>query len=40
VVLLDPPEAVMTSFNDVLVRLSCQPKPAQRPRLRDGKWML
>lgn len=40
VVLLDPPESVVSSFNDVLVRLSCQPKPAQRPRLRDGRWML
>jgi len=40
VVLLDPPETVISSFNDVLVRLSCQPKPAQRPRLRDGRWML
>lgn len=40
VVLLDPPEAVISSFNDVLVRLSCQPKPAQRPRLRDGQWQL
>ncbi|WP_130618172.1 hypothetical protein [Dyella amyloliquefaciens] len=40
VVLLDPPESVITSFNDVLARLSCHPKPAQRPRLRDGKWQL
>ncbi|ULU23977.1 hypothetical protein [Dyella terrae] len=40
VVLLDPPEALVASFNDVLVRLSCQSKPAQRPRLRDGRWML
>ncbi|MDG2536748.1 hypothetical protein P5Y53_03670 [Dyella jiangningensis] len=40
VVLLDPPETVISSFNDVLVRLSCQPKPAQRPRLRDGRWLL
>jgi hypothetical protein len=40
VVLLDPPDAVLSSFNDVLVTLSCQPKPAQRPRLRDGRWML
>jgi hypothetical protein len=40
VVLLDPAPAVMASFNDVLVRLSCQPKPAQRPRLRDGRWVL
>src|SRR5579859_59156 len=36
IVLLDPPEALVSSFNDVLVRLSCQPKSAQRPRLRDG----
>ncbi|AIF48359.1 hypothetical protein [Dyella japonica] len=40
VVLLDPAESLVASFNDVLVRLSCQPKPAQRPRLRDGRWML
>lgn len=40
VVLLDPPETLVASFNDVLVRLSCQSKPAQRPRLRDGRWML
>jgi hypothetical protein len=24
----------------VLVRLSCQPQAAQRPRLRDGRWLL
>jgi len=40
IVLLDPPEALVSSFNDVLVRLSCQPKSAQRPRLRDGRWLL
>ena len=40
VVLMDPQETVIASFNDVLVRLSCQPKPAQRPRLRDGRWLL
>ncbi|WP_114238580.1 hypothetical protein [Dyella sp. C9] len=40
VVLLDPAPGLVSSFNDVLVRLSCQPKPAQRPRLRDGKWVL
>lgn len=40
VVLLDPAESLVASFNDVMVRLSCQPKPAQRPRLRDGRWML
>ena len=40
VVLLDPGASLVASFNDVLVRLSCQPKPAQRPRLRDGRWML
>lgn len=39
VVLMDPQETVIASFNDVLVRLSCQPKPAQRPRLRDGRWL-
>lgn len=40
IVLLDPPAQLVTSFNDVLVRLSCQPEPAQRPRLRDGRWVL
>ena len=40
VVILDPAESLVASFNDVLVRLSCQPKPAQRPRLRDGRWIL
>jgi hypothetical protein len=40
IVLLDPPAPLVTSFNDVLVRLSCQPEPAQRPRLRDGRWVL
>lgn len=40
IVLLDPPAPLVTSFNDVLVRLSCQPEPAQRPRLRDGRWAL
>ncbi|KLD63840.1 hypothetical protein [Dyella japonica] len=40
VVMLDPPESFVASFNDVLVRLSCQSEPAQRPRLRDGRWIL
>ncbi|RDI97093.1 hypothetical protein DVT68_18615 [Dyella solisilvae] len=40
VVLLDPPPALVASFNDVLTRLSCQSKPAQRPRLRDGRWVI
>lgn len=40
VVLLDPQPALVASFNDVLVRLSCQSKPALRPRLRDGRWLL
>lgn len=40
VVLMDPQESVVASFSDVLVRLSCKPKPAQRPRLRDGRWLL
>ncbi len=40
IVLLDPPAPLVTSFNDVLVRLSCQPEPAQRPRLRDGRWVM
>jgi len=40
IVLLDPPESLVTSFSDVIVRLSCQSRPAQRPRLRDGRWQL
>lgn len=40
VVLLDPPETLVASFNDVLVCLSCKPEPARHPRLRDGRWML
>lgn len=40
IVLLDPPAPLVASFNDVLVRLSCQPESAQRPRLRDGRWVI
>jgi hypothetical protein len=40
IVLLDPPPTLVASFSDVLVRLSCQPESAQRPRLRDGRWVL
>lgn len=40
IVLLDPPDVLVNSFNDVLVRLSCQSKAVQRPRLRDGRWLL
>ncbi|WP_243049069.1 hypothetical protein [Dyella sp. RRB7] len=40
IVLLDPPAPLVTSFSDVLVRLSCQPELSQRPRLRDGRWVL
>jgi hypothetical protein len=40
IVLLDPPPPLVASFDDVLVRLSCKPEPAQRPRLRDGRWLL
>jgi hypothetical protein len=40
IVLLDPPQTLVASFNDVLVRLSCQPEAARRPRLRDGRWLL
>jgi len=40
VVLLDAPESVVEGLSDVIVRLSCQVKPAHRPRLRDGRWLL
>ncbi|MHA6203814.1 hypothetical protein ACXU4B_05225 [Dyella soli] len=40
IVLLDPPEPLLASFNDVLVRLSCVSNAVRRPRLRDGRWLL
>jgi hypothetical protein len=40
IVLLDPPPGLVASFNDVLVRLSCQSESVQRLRLRDGRWLI
>jgi hypothetical protein len=40
VVLLDPAPALMASFDDVAVRLSSTTPITQRPRLRDGRWLL
>lgn len=40
IVLLDAPASLVDGFNDVIVRISCQVKTAQRPRLRDGRWLL
>jgi len=40
VVLLDASESLIEGLSDVIVRLSCQVKPALRPRLRDGRWVL
>ncbi|TBR39670.1 MULTISPECIES: hypothetical protein [Dyella] len=40
IVLLDAPSNLVDGFNDVIVRMSCQVKAAQRPRLRDGRWLL
>ncbi|SFS15366.1 hypothetical protein SAMN05216570_3266 [Dyella sp. OK004] len=40
IVLLDAPKSLVDGLSDVIVRLSCLIKPAQRPRLRDGRWLL
>lgn len=40
VVLLDAPTSLIEGLSDVIVRISCQVKQAQRPRLRDGRWIL
>jgi hypothetical protein len=40
VVLLDAPPALVASFDDVAVRLSTTASVTQRPRLRDGRWLL
>jgi hypothetical protein len=40
VVLLDAEPALVSSFDDVAVRLSSTAPMAQRPRLRDGRWLL
>jgi len=40
VVLLDAAPALTASLDDVAVRLSSTPQAAQRPRLRDGRWLL
>ena len=39
VVLLDAPGSLLDGLSDVVVRLSCEVKPAHRPRLRDGRWL-
>jgi len=40
IVLLDASPGLVDGLSDVIVRLSCLVKPAQRPRLRDGRWLL
>jgi hypothetical protein len=40
VVLLDAAPALVASFDDVAVRLSTKAPATQRPRLRDGRWLL
>jgi hypothetical protein len=40
IVLLDAPKSLVDGLSDVIVRQSCLIKPAQRPRLRDGRWVL
>jgi hypothetical protein len=40
VVLLDAPPTLVTSLDDVAVRMSGTLRTAQRPRLRDGRWLL
>ncbi|MDO1528713.1 hypothetical protein QMK61_07735 [Fulvimonas sp. R45] len=40
VVLLDAAPSLVASLGDVAVRLNGAPKAAQRPRLRDGRWLL
>jgi hypothetical protein len=40
VVLLDVPPSLAASIDDVAVRLGGATDVAQRPRLRDGRWLL
>jgi hypothetical protein len=40
VVLLDALPSLVASFDDVAVRLSSSAPATQRPRLRDGRWLL
>jgi hypothetical protein len=40
VVLLDAPEILVSSIDDVAVRLGSTANTIQRPRLRDGRWLL
>jgi hypothetical protein len=40
VVLLDAPPALISSFDDVAVRLGDTTHSTLRPRLRDGRWLL
>jgi hypothetical protein len=39
-VLLDAPEILVSSIDDVAVRLGSTANTIQRPRLRDGRWLL
>ena len=39
VVLLDAEPALVAGLDDVAVRLDGSSRPAQRPRLRDGRWL-
>lgn len=40
VVLLDAPDLLVSSIDDVAVRLGSTANTIQRPRLRDGRWLL
>jgi hypothetical protein len=40
VVLIDAAPTLIASFDDVAVRISGMAQAAQRPRLRDGRWLL
>lgn len=40
VVLLDPAPALIATVDDVAVRMGGAAKVTQRPRLRDGRWLL
>ena len=40
VVLLDAPEILVSSIDDIAVRLGSTANTIQRPRLRDGRWLL
>ncbi|RUL79684.1 hypothetical protein EKH80_00270 [Dyella choica] len=40
VVLLDAPQSLVSSIDDIAVRLGSAADMIQRPRLRDGRWLL